>query len=172
MLSSKQLQTAALVAAASLALAGSASAQEAPRAGQVFGDWRFDCAAVTEQSSQCRLTQTMVTAEARKAIAQLILAPGTDSGLVLSTLLPLGLSIPAGVRVSIDEGDDIPMVIERCVRAGCIAGHQLSDSEIAALRSGTSITINFDAGKGRMLALTGSLNGISAGLDATKWDRQ
>ena len=170
-LGSKRFHAAALVAAASFAFAGSVFAQEAPRAGQVFGDWRFDCAAVTEERSQCRLTQTMVTGESRKVLAHLSLAPGRDGGLTLSALLPLGLSIPAGVRVAVDDQDEITLDLERCVRAGCIAGHKLLVEEIATLRSGTVINIKFDAAAGRMIALAGSLSGISAGLDATGWDR-
>ncbi|AGI69027.1 invasion protein B-like protein [Octadecabacter antarcticus 307] len=171
MFASKHTRAAVLVAAACCTLAGSASAQDGPpRAGQVFGDWRFDCTAITEAQSRCQLTQTMLAGELRQAVARLGLAPDADGGMVLSALLPLGFSIPAGVRVAIDEGETIPLDLVRCVTAGCIAGHTLSADEITALRLGVLLAISFDSAAGRTITLAGSLDGISAGLDATGWD--
>lgn len=113
----------------------------------------------------------MVVGDTRQAIAQLGVAPDAQGGLVLSALLPLGLSIPAGVRVAVGERDEMSLELMRCVPAGCIAAHALTADEIAALRSDTEITIRFDPDPGRTITLTGSLHGITAGLDATGWDR-
>jgi invasion protein IalB len=89
--------------------------------------------------------------------------------MVLTALLPLGLSIPAGVQVSVDDGPEMALTLERCLRAGCVAGRVLSAEDIATLRRGTVLAIRFDAAPGRTVDLEGSLSGISAGLDATGW---
>ena len=89
---------------------------------------------------------------------------------MLSALLPLGLSIPAGVSVAVDEIDPVTLELRRCVPAGCIAGRQLSEAETAAMRLGVVIAITFTNAAGRTITLDGSLDGISAGLDLAGWD--
>ncbi|ATI44006.1 hypothetical protein CBW24_17855 (plasmid) [Pacificitalea manganoxidans] len=163
---------AALAAAILLTTTAPGSAQEAPRVGQTFGDWVFDCTALSETASRCQLKQTMVTpGEARRAVAQLTLMPGAEGqGPALSVLLPLGLIIPAGVSVAVDDDTPLAMTLLRCVAAGCVAQRALSAEDVAALRAGTVLKIRFANVPGRQITLDGSLKGVSAGLDATGWD--
>jgi invasion protein IalB len=164
------ISVAALVAATCLTAAHPAAAQDsAPRAGQVFGDWRFTCTAVTEDRSRCQLTQTMVAGDNRQPVARLGLGPGRDGALVFSAQLPLGLLIPSGVSIVVDEGAPMPLTLTRCVAAGCLAQRILTTEETATFRTGKAVSVRYSRTADRVIALGGSLNGISSALDATGW---
>lgn len=115
------------------------------------------------------MIQTIVAGEGRQPVARLGIAPGNDGALILSALLPLGLSIQSGVRISVDDGPELQMELIRCLRAGCIARRVLSLVDVTALRGGTNLPVRFTGMGGGEIELEGSLSGISAAMDATKW---
>lgn len=118
------------------------------------------------------MTQTLVAGDPRRAIAQIALAPGTETGLVvMSVQLPLGISIPAGVHAVVDDGDAFSLPLLRCLRSGCLAARPLTLEEVAELRTGSAIALSFVGAPGTEVTLPVSLAGITAGLDATGWDR-
>lgn len=165
-------RAAAILVTACIGVGGVAFAQGGPVSGQTWGDWRFDCRGISETVSRCRLTQTLLAGDRRQAIARIALAPGEETGLiVLSIQLPLGISIPAGVRATVDDGDEIALPVLRCVRSGCVAARSLVSAELAELREGSAMSLRFLGVSGAEVMLPVSLVGLTAGLDANDWGR-
>ena len=144
--------------------------QAAARVGDTFGDWLFECTAIAEGQTACSLTQTIVVQETGRAIAKFSLSRGATEGTAFFlVMLPLGLDIPAGVRSTVDTNEPIPLLVETCVAAGCLATAQLDSARLQQMKAGMTLNLTFRVrGELQAVTLAGSLKGITAGMTAAR----
>jgi invasion protein IalB len=168
---------------AALALAGAAApvlAQETqapesaepkagPRDGQEFQDWRLHCEAATEQRPEfCEMRHGIVNQDGDRVVLAVVgRLPNTDMpGLLF--ILPLGISLPPGTFLKIDQGEEQRMQVERCVQQGCRIELLLEDELLSQLKAGTRATVSFHVYDGRghrpRVDVPISLLGFSAAL--------
>ena len=57
--------------------------------------------------------------------------------------LPLGLSLPAGARLQVDDGTALDLKIETCENRGCYANAAVAPDMLAALKSGKQLKVSF-----------------------------
>ena len=57
--------------------------------------------------------------------------------------LPLGLNLPAGARLQVDDGKAVDLQIQTCENRGCYANTQISPDLMAALKSGKQLKVSF-----------------------------
>jgi len=57
--------------------------------------------------------------------------------------LPLGLSLPAGARLQVDDGKSLDLQIETCENRGCYASTPVAPDLLAALKSGKQLKVSF-----------------------------
>ena len=57
--------------------------------------------------------------------------------------LPLGLNLPAGARLQVDEGKTVDLQIQTCENRGCYANLPVAPDLLAALRTGKQLKISF-----------------------------
>ena len=57
--------------------------------------------------------------------------------------LPLGLNLPAGAKLQIDEGKASDMQIQTCEARGCYANLPISPEMLATLKSGKQLKVSF-----------------------------
>lgn len=55
--------------------------------------------------------------------------------------MPLGLHLPSGVTLEIDQGQPQQMAIESCDPNGCYAGMPLEDALLAGLKAGNTLQV-------------------------------
>lgn len=165
----------AVVGAADPALAQATQAPESaepkpgPRDGQEFKDWRLRCEAATEQRPEfCEMRQQIVDQDGdRVLLAAVGRLPNTDTpGLLF--ILPLGISLPPGAFLKIDQGEGQRVPVERCVQQGCRIELLLSNALLSQLKAGTRATLSFHVydGQGQRprIDVPISLLGFSAAL--------
>jgi invasion protein IalB len=57
--------------------------------------------------------------------------------------LPLGLNIPNGAKLQVDEGKTTDLQIQTCEARGCYAGTTIAPDLLAAMKSGKQLKVSF-----------------------------
>ncbi|MBD8878021.1 invasion associated locus B family protein [Roseibium polysiphoniae] len=159
---------------ASLALTlalGATSALPALAQGEVkatHGDWQMRCDTPPGASGeQCALIQN-VTAEDREnvGLSVIVLKTADKQARILRVLAPLGVLLPSGLGLRVDDADIGRAGFVRCLPNGCIAEVILEDTLINQLKSGGQATFIIFQTPEEGIGIPISLNGFSAGFDS------
>lgn len=151
---------------ASLTIAGSALAQGEVKA--VHGDWQMRCDTPPGAASeQCALIQN-VTAEDREnvGLSVIVLKTADKQARILRVLAPLGVLLPSGLGLRVDDADIGRAGFVRCLPNGCIAEVILQDDLVGKLKGGKQATFIIFQTPEEGIGIPISLNGFSAGFDA------
>lgn len=159
------------ILAAFLALAVPASKASAQQQGSVkstHGAWSILCDTPAGASSeQCVLIQN-VLAEDRPEVglSVVIMRTADKRARILRVLAPLGVLLPNGLGLYVDEKDIGRAYFVRCFADGCYAEVILEDSLIETLKSGTNATFVVfqtpEEGIGIPVDLSGFAEGFAA----------
>jgi invasion protein IalB len=115
-----------------------------PRDGQEFQDWRLRCEAATDlQPEVCEMRQRIVDREGNRVVLAAVgRLPNIDTpGLLF--ILPLGISLPPGTFLQIDQGEEQRVPVERCEEQGCRIELLLEGELLPRLKAGTKATLSF-----------------------------
>lgn len=158
-----------LALGASMTLAAGMAHAES-KSGQDFKDWRMKCE-VQEGSEEerCYIVQGLVTKEGGRQILNVAVGylAKTEQPAAIITL-PLGISLPQGVSLQVDEGESTRFPVERCNQTGCLAGIALDEERLTAFRNGLEARVTFYDGARQPVTVPVSLKGFTAGFDAIR----
>lgn len=157
---------AALAVLALVATGGTASAQGAVRA--THGDWQVRCDTPPgSRSEQCALVQN-VAAEDRPNVALTVIALKTADGRarLLRVLAPLGVLLPSGLGLKIDNADVGRAGFVRCLPSGCVAEVVMDDNLLGQLSSGQTATFIIFQTPEEGIGVPVSLTGFKPGFEA------
>jgi invasion protein IalB len=155
---------AALIAATTL-FSGEAAAQGAVRS--VHGDWQIRCETPPgAQSEQCALMQS-VTAEDRPnvGLTVIVLKTSDQKSRLMRVVAPLGVLIPSGLGLKIDNQDVGRAGFVRCLPNGCVAEVVMDDNLINQLRNGQTSTFIIFQTPEEGIGFPMSLKGFGEGYD-------
>jgi invasion protein IalB len=156
-------------------LAGAAAMDAAPAAAQgtvraTHGDWQIRCDTPPgAQREQCALIQS-VTAEDRPNVGLSVIVLKTADGKsrLLRVLAPLGVLLPAGLGLRIDDAEVGRAGFVRCLPNGCVAEVVLDDALIDKLGAGKSATFIIFQTPEEGIGIPVSLKGFKPGFEALK----
>jgi invasion protein IalB len=146
-------------------------AQQATAQGEVqgkFGDWELRCDTPPgAQSQQCVIMQ-FVTAEDRENVGLSVVVMNTadQEATILRVLAPLGVLLPRGLGLRIDNEDQGNAGFIRCLPNGCVAEVILDNTLIDKLRSGSEAMFVIFQTPEEGIGVPISLSGFSEGFDA------
>ena len=161
-----QLRAWAALGLAMAGLAGPASAQGVVK--NTFGDWQQRCEVPAgAKNEQCALVQN-VAAEDRPNMTLLVIVLRTadQKARLLRVVAPLGVLLPAGLGLKIDQADIGRAGFVRCLTTGCVAEVVLEDNLIGQLRKGQSATFIVFQTPEEGVGIPVSLNGFGPGFDS------
>lgn len=158
---------AAAAAAILLGLAnGAAHAQNAAVKGK-FGDWELRCEKPAGAASeQCALVQSVV-ADDKSNVYLVIQVLKTSDGKsrLLRVIAPLGVLLPNGLGLKIDQTDIGRAGFVKCLPTGCVADVTMDDKLIDQLKNGKIATFIIyevpEQGIGLPLTLQGFKDGFA-----------
>ncbi len=160
------------LAAVSLGLLTLSTADMAFAQGTVkntYGDWQLRCETPAgAKAEQCALVQN-VAAEDRPNITLAIIVLKTADGksrLLRVVVAPLGVLLPAGLGLKIDQADIGRAGFVRCLTMGCIAEVVMEDSLISQMKTGQTATFIVFQTPEEGIGIPVSLNGFGTGFDA------
>ncbi len=158
--------SAALVGLSAAMAGGGASAQGMVK--NTFGDWQMRCETPAGATSeQCALVQN-VAAEDRPNITLVIIVLKTADGKsrLLRIVAPLGILLPSGLGLKIDQTDIGRAGFVRCLTTGCVAEVVMEDNLINQMKSGQTATFIVFQTPEEGIGIPVSLNGFATGFDA------
>jgi len=155
----------AAVCGALLLLSASVLAQ--PESSRVLGAWTVRCVTPGDAPRSCVMLQNLVLKTGGQPVLQFAIAqpPGEDVASVLVSL-PLGISLPPGISIRIDDGAVATFPVERCEPDGCRAAMKLRPSTLAQLSAGKALTITFSDGSRKPIKVPLSLAGFADAFKA------
>jgi len=147
------------------------TAQPAPaqqeRLKSTHDDWLVKCGQPAGASEEICWVEQKVTSEDRPNVGLTVIFRPAKKGEegTLQIQAPLGVMLPRGLGLKIDDKDVGNVPFLRCLKSGCLAHAQVPDDLLSQFKAGgTAIFIVFDtpeAGIGIPIAL----KGFSAALD-------
>ncbi|AGB73039.1 MULTISPECIES: invasion associated locus B family protein [Rhizobium] len=152
---------------------------------QKFDDWYYRCidgkAADGSAAESCEVAQIATVKQGDQDVNVLTLAvanvpapAATDkkgakqpaSELVLTTLVPLNMYLPAGLRIDVADKPVVQLAYRNCNQAGCWAQQKLDAKMVSALSKAADGTGHVQMMNGQKVNIKFSLKGLSAALDA------
>lgn len=155
----------ALIALLALAPANRAFAQGAVKS--VHKDWQIRCDTPPgAKAEQCALIQS-VTAEDRAnvGLTVIVLKTADQKSRLMRVVAPLGVLLPSGLGLKIDQADIGRAGFVRCLPNGCIAEVIMDDELIKKLRSGKTATFIIFQTPEEGIGFPMSLAGFGEGYD-------
>jgi invasion protein IalB len=108
--------------------------------------------------------------DGRAFMSAVIIEPEGDARKILKVLLPLGLQIPAGTRVSVDQGQPMTAPYAICVSNGCYADYEATADLVGRMKQGQSLVIQGLAPSNQVLSVSIPLSEFAKGYDGPPTD--
>jgi invasion protein IalB len=144
---------------------GTASAQGAVRS--VHGDWQIRCDTPPgAQNEQCALIQSVVAEDRSNAgLTVIVLKTADQKSRLMRVVAPLGVLLPSGLGLKLDNVDVGRAGFVRCLPNGCVAEVVLEDKLLNQLRTAKTATFIIFETPEEGIGFPLSLNGLGDGYD-------
>ncbi|HET6376678.1 MAG TPA: invasion associated locus B family protein [Methylocella sp.] len=132
------------------------------------GEWELRCETPPGAArEQCALLQS-VTAEDRPNITLMVIVLKTADGKnrLLRVIAPLGVLLPSGLGLKIDDADVGRAGFVRCVPTGCVAEVVMEEKLIEQMKSGQKATFIIFQTPEEGIGIPLSMTGFKEGFDA------
>jgi invasion protein IalB len=132
--------------------------------------WLARCTSVSRDAPlECAIEQNAVLTKTGQTIVliNIRIAPDTRTPVALLQL-PLGLNLPVGAKLQVDEGKTVDLQIQTCENRGCYASTPIAADLLAALRSGKQLKISFQNMAKETITIPMPLNDFAAAYDKIK----
>ena len=120
--------------------AAQAAAPSSPPAG-----WAVRCTSASREAPlECAMEQTAVLSKTGQLIVLVNIRVPSDTHVPVAMVqLPLGLNLPGGAKLQVDDGKAADLQIQTCENRGCYAGTAISPDVLAALKAGKELRLSF-----------------------------
>ena len=132
--------------------------------------WIARCTSASRDAPlECAIEQNAVLTKTGQTIVliNIRIAPDTRTPIALLQL-PLGLNLPIGAKLQVDEGKPVDLQIQTCENRGCYASTPIAPDLLAALRSGKQLKVSFQNMAKETIAIPMPLNDFAAAYDKIK----
>jgi invasion protein IalB len=133
----------------------------------VYGDWQIRCETPPgAQGEQCALFQSVVAEDrANVGITVLVIKTADQKARLMRVQAPLGVLLPAGLGLKIDQVDVGRAGFVRCLPRGCYAEVVMDDNLIKQMRTGQTATFFIFQTPEEGIGFPLSLKGFGDGYD-------
>jgi invasion protein IalB len=154
-----------LAVTSSAALVSAAAAQGAVKS--VHDDWQIRCETPPgAQSEQCALFQSVVAEDrANVGLTVLVLRTADQKTRLMRVQAPLGVLLPAGLGLKVDNADVGRAGFVRCLPRGCYAEVVMDDNLVKQFRGGQTATFFIFQTPEEGIGFPMSLKGFGDGFD-------
>ena len=137
---------------------------------QQFDDWRRQCdPPVPGKPESCFIFQKIVSKDSGQNLLAIAFGYYGEKQVPAAIVtVPLGVFLPAGLKLEVPGAKPITIGVETCTQQGCRGGSALTDDDLAALKKGTQATFTMEDQHRRPLTLPISLKGFSKGFASLK----
>jgi len=132
--------------------------------------WIARCTSASRDAPlECAIEQNAILTKTGQVIVlvNIRIAPDTRTPIALLQL-PLGLNLPVGAKLQVDEGKAIDLQIQTCENRGCYASTPIAPDLLASLKSGKQLKVSFQNMAKETIAIPMPLNDFAAAYDKIK----
>lgn len=133
----------------------------------VHGDWQIRCDTPPgAQAEQCALIQS-VTAEdrANAGLTVIVLKTADKKTRLMRVVAPLGVLLPSGLGLKLDQANIGSTGFVRCLPNGCVAEVEISDDLLKQVRTAKTATFIIFETPEEGIGFPLSLKGFNEGFD-------
>ena len=130
-----------------------------------YGNWQVVCEIARGGEKSCVMSQQYHAARSGKRLLQANIAR-VAGGTLMTLILPLGIDLPAGVVLQIDEFEPHTFAIQFCIEEGCFINEILDPGLLELLRKKESAKLTIKLSSGETVHPPFSIRGF---LDAYHW---
>jgi invasion protein IalB len=107
--------------------------------------WIARCTSASRNAPlECAIEQTAVLSQTGQLIVLVnIRVPSDTHAPVMLVQLPLGLNLPVGAKLQVDDGKVADVQIQTCEARGCYASTPIAPDLLTAMKSGKQIKVSF-----------------------------
>jgi invasion protein IalB len=122
-----------------------ADAAPAAAPGSPQPGWAVRCTSASRDAPlECAMEQTAVLSKTGQLIVLVNIRVPSDTRVPVAMVqLPLGLNLPGGAKLQVDDGKTADLQIQTCENRGCYAGTAIAPDVLAALKSGKELKLSF-----------------------------
>ena len=153
--------------AAALLLGWNSSAHAQGAVRGVYGDWQIRCDTPPgAQKEQCALMQSVVAEDRSNAgLTVIILKTADHKSRLMRVVAPLGVLLPSGLGLKIDNVNIGRAGFVRCLPNGCVAEIVMDDKLLNQLKTAKTATFIIFETPEEGIGFPLSLNGLGEGYD-------
>jgi invasion protein IalB len=132
--------------------------------------WAVRCSSVSRDAPlECAIEQTAVLTKTGQLIVLVsIRVPGDTHTPIALVQLPLGLNLPAGAHIQVDDGKTVDLQIQTCENRGCYTSTSIAPEMLTALKSGKQLKVSFQDMAKETIAIPIPLADFAAAYDKIK----
>lgn len=134
-----------------------------------YGDWEVRCVTDTD----CVMTQLHRRSQQTADAVFTVIKPqklSNDDGQAIEAfaeiVVPLGVYLPGGLGLKVDDQPAKAAPFERCIEEGCVVRAPISPAMLSNLKAGATANIVIFGGPERPVSIPMSLTGFTAAFDA------
>jgi invasion protein IalB len=132
--------------------------------------WAARCTSASRNAPpECAMEQTAVLSKTGQLIVLInIRVPSDTHTPVALVQLPLGLNLPDGAKIQVDDGKTTSLQIQTCEARGCYASIPIAPEQLAALKSGKQLKVSFQNLGKETITIPMQLTDFAAAYDKIK----
>lgn len=152
----------------SVLAAAPAAAQGTVR--KTFDDWQLRCETPAgAKAEQCALVQYLAAEDRPNlTLVVIVLKTADNRGYLLRVVAPLGVLLPSGLGLKIDQTDIGRAGFVRCLTTGCVAEVVMDGGLIQQFKNGSKATFIVFQTPEEGVGIPLSMKGFAAGFDSLK----
>jgi invasion protein IalB len=156
--------------AASTAAPPTPQADPAPANTAAPAGWAVRCTSASREAPlECVMEQTAVLSKTGQLIVLVNIRMPSDSRAPVALVqLPLGLNLPVGAKLQVDDGKTADLQIQTCEARGCYASTPIAPDLLAALKSGKQLKVSFQNLAKETMTVPMPLTDFAAAYDKIK----
>jgi invasion protein IalB len=149
-----------------------AAPAEAQQPQLIYSPWTKFCLKGQETNSQqvCFTGKDGRVESGMPVIAAVLIEPEGEAKKVLRVTLPLGMQLPQGTRVIVDQGQPMNAPYVICFTNGCMADYEASAELIGKLKKGQGLVVQGINSQGQPISLVLPLSDFSKAYDGPPTD--
>lgn len=132
--------------------------------------WAARCSSASREAPlECAIEQSAVLSKTGQTVTLVnIRVPSDTHTPVILVQLPLGLNLPVGAKLQVDDGKTVELPIQTCEARGCYASIPIAPDLLAALKSGKQLKVAFQNLNKETIAIPMPLTDFATAYDKIK----
>jgi invasion protein IalB len=145
-------------------------AEQTPSNGPAPPGWAARCTSGSRDAPlECAIEQTAVLTKTGQLIVLVNIRVTSDTHAPVALVqLPLGMNLPSGAKLQVDDSKAVDLQIQTCENRGCYASAPITPDMLGAMKSGKQLNVSFQTLGKETIKIPMPLTDFAAAYDKIK----